>query len=230
MKKAITIVIAAVLLSTSSAFAADFRDIKGHWAERTINTLADRGIVDGFTNTEFAPEAEVTRAQYLKMIMEAAGVETTVCRDGECLEAKKSDWYSAYLQSALDKGLIPQTMITGYKHNVEYTVDENGTATKSRVIHTGAFNGNLPITREEMAALTMYFWQYTRTVLTNDNIDISEVKDFADQSSISDWAEQSVKLAAAAGFINGTDNNAFAPQDYTTRAQAATVIERVLNK
>ncbi|MGN0181971.1 MAG: S-layer homology domain-containing protein [Candidatus Ornithomonoglobus sp.] len=230
MKKIITIILAAAMLTVSTAFAADFSDTKGHWAEEAISSLAEKGIVDGITDTEFNPDGEVTRAQYLKMIMEATGMETAQYRDGECLEATANDWYAPYLQKALDCGLIPEAMIAGFKQNVEYEVDENGKATSSKVVYSGAFNGGLPISREEMAVLTQYFYQYTRTVKTTVKNDISGIEDFDDQLSISEWAENSVKLAVSNGFIEGMENNIFSPKSSTTRAQAATVILRVINK
>ena len=230
MKKTITIILAAAMLTMSSAYAVNFEDTKGHWAEQTINELVERGVVNGYTDTEFAPEDEVTRAQYLKMIMEATGVKPTPCRAGECLEATASDWYAPYLQKALDCALIPDSMIAGYKQNVEYVVDDTGKATSSRLVYSGAFNGDLPISREEMAVLTQYFYQYSRTVLTNEDIDTSEVKPFKDEDSISDWAITSVVMAAAEGFIEGSDDNSFNPKDATTRAEAATVIMRVISK
>lgn len=230
MKKLIITMLAAALLLTSSAMAVDFEDTKGHWAESAINTLVERGVVNGITDTTYNPDGNVTRAQYLKMIMEATGVATTPCREGECLEVKSSDWYAPYLQKALDSGLIPHAMIAGFRENVIYTVDGNGTATSSKVIYSGAFNGDLPITREEMAVLTQYFYQYSRTVLTNTATDTSAAKTFLDQENISDWAKTSVTLATANGFIDGMDDNTFRPADSATRAQAAAIILRVMDK
>lgn len=229
MKKTLISILAATMLITNTAFAADFTDTKGHWAEEAINTLAEKGIVNGVSDTEFNPDGEVTRAQYLKMIMEATGMETAQYRAGECLEATADDWYAPYLQRALDCGLIPKEMIAGFKQKVEYEVDEDGKAISSRVVYSGAFNGVLPISREEMAVLTQYFYQYTRTVKTTEKNDVSGIKDFTDQLSISEWAENSVKLAVANGFIEGMENNIFSPKSSTTRAQAATVILRVIN-
>ena len=222
--------LAAAMLISSSAMAVNFEDTKGHWAESAINTLADRGVVNGITDTTYEPDGSVTRAQYLKMIMEATGVGTAPCRAGECLEAKLTDWYAPYLQKALDIGLIPHAMIAGFKETVDYTVDENGSATSSRVIYSGAFNGELPISREEMAVLTQYFYQYSRTVLTNKETDMKDAKKFLDEENISDWAAASVSLATANGFIDGMDDNTFRPADSATRAQAATIILRVMDK
>ncbi|MBQ3427396.1 MAG: S-layer homology domain-containing protein [Clostridia bacterium] len=229
MKKLIAAML-AIVTTITTAYAADFTDIRGHWAEDTINSLAEKGIVNGVTAYIFMPDGIVTRAQYLKMIMEATGLDTTPYREGECLEAKSTDWYASYLQKALDCGIVPHAMIAGFRESVDYSVDEDGKATNSKVVYSGAFNGDLPITREEMAALTEFCWQYTRTVMTNVETDTSDVKEFADQSDISRWAEVSVKLAAANGFIEGMGDGSFMPADNATRAQAATIILRVINK
>ena len=219
----------AIMLFGVSVHAVEFTDITGHWAEWTIRALTERGVINGMTDISFEPDGAVTRAQYLKMIMEATGIATVNYRQGECLEAKDADWYSPYLQSALDKGLVPHSMITGFRENVIYSVDENGKATDSKVVYQGAFNGDLPITREEMAVLTEYCHQYTRTVLTNKAVDRSSVKKFKDQADISEWAQNSVMLACANGFIEGMDDAAFCPKENATRAQAATIILRVIN-
>lgn len=223
-------ILAISALLCQSVCAASFGDISGHWAEKTITELAGRGVVDGVTDTRFVPDGEVTRVQYLKMIMEATGLDTTTPRKGECLDANAGDWYAPYLQKAIDCGLIPNNMVAGYSETVEYSVDETGTATESKIVYKGAFNGNLPITREEMAALTQYVYQYTRTILTNKPVETNGKSLFSDENKISEWALVSVKQAVANGFIDGMDNNLFNPKFTATRAQAATVILRVLNK
>lgn len=229
MKKSAIFVLALTLVA-NTVFAANFTDINNHWAKDSIITLADSGVVNGVTDTEFVPDGIVTRAQYLKMIMEATGVATKPIRQGECLDATVNDWYGVYLQAALDNGLIPKDMVSNYKENVDYKVDENGNATETRVIYTGSFNGNNAITREEMAVLTQYIYQYTRTILTNIKHGDNKAKEFADNESISEWAKASVNQAVLNGFMDGMDDNKFNPKNTATRAQAATVILRVMNK
>ncbi len=231
MKKTLILSLAAAALFQATAFAAQFTDIHGHWAEVSINALAERGIVNGITETEFQPEGNVTRAQYLKMIMEATGIEPGTVREGECLDADGRDWYAPYLQASLDIGIIPENMITGYRADVEYEVDDNGTATSSKVVYRGAFNGDLPITREEMAVLTQFCYQYTRTVVTDSRkeVDLAIAEGFTDSDSISDWAKASVSQAVSNRFIEGMDDGSFKPKENATRAQAAMIVHRVLN-
>ena len=226
MKKIVCLAVAIFML-TSTVYAANFEDIKGHWAENTINRLANRGIVNGISEYQFEPNGVVTRAEYLKMMMNLVGIETAQWRTGECLDAAAGDWYAPYLQSALDKGLIPKEMIASYKAHVTVSVDEDGN-TVSGVRYTGAFNGNLPIEREEMAVLTMHLYQYAADAKEAETA-VKSVS-FKDMDEISVWAQPSVKLAVTKGFIEGMDDGSFQPSETATRAQAATILGRILDK
>jgi hypothetical protein len=229
MRKLVSIAVALVVISTCAS-AANFNDINGHWAETTINKLADKGIVTGFGDNSFKPNGTVTRAQYLKMIMNAVGIEEVECSDKMILDANKTDWYSGYLNSALKKGLIPKDMISGYKAEIITDTAEDGSITSSYVVYSGAFNGNDSITREEMAFLTMSIYQYVLNAKTMQDLADKKDMQFLDVSDISDWALTGVQLSAANGLIEGMDDGKFYPKETTTRAQAATVIDRVLEK
>ena len=215
---------AAMMLTSLSASAASFTDISDHWAENTIIELADKGIVNGVSATEFNPDGTVTRAEFLKMAMEAMDINTVAVRNGECLDAKGGDWYAPYLQSALDKGLIPDNMVAGY--NLDVKRQEDGTI---KAIYSGAFNGYIPILREEMAVIAQYMYQYTRNANTMKNMKPGEDLPFTDADSISGWAREAVKLAYAQNFIDGMGDGTFAPKAAMTRAEAATIISRMIN-
>lgn len=51
-----------------------FTDISGHWVETDINYARDMGIVNGRGKGKFAPDDDITRAEFLKMAMDAAGI------------------------------------------------------------------------------------------------------------------------------------------------------------
>lgn len=229
LKKIAAVILTVAAISSSAAYAADFTDIKGHWAEQTINALAEKGVVNGVTQTAFRPEGTVTRAEFLKMAMEASSIKPVDFRMGECLDAVAKDWFSGYLQSALDKGLIPSNMISNYSVDVVSKVDETGNFL-SKAIYNGAFVGNLPITREEMASFAQITYQYSLNANTMNNMNAAIELEFADKDLISAWAVPNVKLACAQGFIEGMDNGMFAPKSTATRAQAATIISRILEK
>lgn len=229
LKRIAAVILTVAAISSSAAYAADFTDIKGHWAEQTINALAEKGVVNGVTQTAFRPEGTVTRAEFLKMAMEASSIKPVDFRMGECLDAVAKDWFGGYLQSALDKGLIPSNMISNYSVDVVSKVDESGNFV-SKAIYNGAFVGNLPITREEMASVAQITYQYSLNANTMNNMNAAIELEFADKDLISAWAVPNVKLACAQGFIEGMDNGMFAPKSTATRAQAATIISRILEK
>ena len=52
---------------------------------------------------------------------------------------------------------------------------------------------------------------------------------YADSDVISKWAKEYVALITQSGLMNGRDNG-FCPRDNSTRAEAATVISRMLSK
>lgn len=230
MKKIIAAAAAVVLLS-QNAYAAEFSDTSGHWAQIDINRLSDKGIINGMGDGSFYPEGDVTRAQYLKMMMEAMEIPTSDYRAGECLDASAWDWYGPYLQSALDKGLIPREMVVGYKAVVDIKRDENGTSTDASVKYSGAFNGNVAITREESAYFTMALCQYSLNANTMTKlVDVNKELKFTDEQEIGSWALPSVRLAASNEIINGMGDGSFKPSGTTTRAQAAVMINRLLLK
>lgn len=219
MKKITAILLAVSVMASTCAYAEMFYDTKGHWAEYEIDELAGKNIVNGISDGYFAPDSVVTRAQYLKMIMGVTGIAPVECGADGCLDVSDTEWYSAYLNGAMKKGLIPKEMISGYDSSV---VD--GT-----VKYTGAFNGDAPITREEMAFITMSMYQYTLNANTMKNFETEQIIEFEDSEAITPWAVTGVNLAAANGIIVGNSGR-FDPLGNTTRAQAAAVILRVMNK
>ncbi len=86
--------------------------------------------------------------------------------------------------------------------------------------YNGAFNPNSNITRQEMA------------VVIDRIVGGSETKEltFTDKDEISTWAYESVSRVYAGGFMTGTDTGAFEPENPTTRAQMAVILERLANR
>ena len=57
-----------------SAFGAtSFSDARGHWAESYINKAVSKGIVTGYPDGKFRPDAPVTRAEFITMVNKALG-------------------------------------------------------------------------------------------------------------------------------------------------------------
>lgn len=83
-----------------------FSDLQGYdWAKGSICLLYEKGIVNGRTDSEFAPAGLVTREEAVKMIVLALG---GVDESAECSfsDISKDDWSYPYLATAEQKGII----------------------------------------------------------------------------------------------------------------------------
>lgn len=221
-KKLTAMVILSSMVIIPAANAANFADTKGHWAEEIIDTLAAKGVVSGVSETEFNPDGIVTRVEFIKMALGAADIKEVPYRNGECLDVTASDWFAPCLQSALDKGLIPETMIKDYSVRIIETEDN------SKAVYSGQLEADSPIKREEMAYITQSVFQYS--IDSEDMLNSPEDMYFTDLNRISRWAFDGVRHAYANGLVSGMDDNTFRPQETATRAQAAAIIYQLIEK
>jgi hypothetical protein len=109
----------------TSAPAAKFDDISGHWAESDILSLYSLGIISGMSETKFMPEEKVTRAQFVTMLKNAFDLKAENT-DEVFNDVKKSDWYFEAVNAAYECGIAKGTL-------------------------DGSFNPNALVTRQDMA-------------------------------------------------------------------------------
>jgi len=82
-----------------------FVDIQGHWAKAAIEEFASRLIVYGKTDTNFAPNAEVSRAEFTAILGRALGLVSAPYQ-GQFNDLHFENWAAASIQSALNRSLI----------------------------------------------------------------------------------------------------------------------------
>ncbi len=131
MKKLSVLLVAVVMLLafTAIASAATIADLTSapSYAQGNIKALADKGIVSGDEKGNFNATANVTRAEFAKMIILAQGQTTANPVTGTFSDVKTTDWFYGYVEAAATAGLI------------------NG--------YNGQFRPNDKITREEVAKI-----------------------------------------------------------------------------
>ena len=124
------------------------------WAQEAINILSKRGIVSGKGNKIFDPNGNVTREEFVKMIVETAGIETYTTPNS-FKDVNSTDWFSKYISIAAENG------ITSGIGNGRFGVGEN-------------------ITRQDMMVMCMYLIPESAKAGSIDNYaDASEVADYA---------------------------------------------------
>ena len=104
----------------------------------------------------------------------------------------------------------------GLWHNKSISTMANVGILKGRTADT--FVPNAPITRAEFAAICSRFDQ--------SNVEIKS--DFNDISGY--WAEKEIRRAASLGWIKGYTDGSFKPDQNITRAEAASMINRMLHR
>lgn len=88
------------LLSVSGAAAPVFTDILNHWAKVSIDEAVTKGYVSGYPDGTFQPNKEVTRAEFIKMVVDALKLPHV---------QQGSPWYQPYVAAALEFDILKET-------------------------------------------------------------------------------------------------------------------------
>lgn len=182
-----------------------FVDMANHWAEADIELLASRHLVDGTGAGRFEPDRSVTRAEFAKLalaLVRAAAQGQPQPPAGEALafsDVAADAWYADTVREASARGLVEGA--------------------------DGSFRPNDPVTREE----TMVIIARALGVRPDIGLDAGTVLSrFDDGADVSEWARLPVAYLVQAGLVQGS-GSALRPADSTTRAEAATLMARMLN-
>ena len=184
-------------------------DITGHWAEETVLTAMFDKWVDA--STSFRPEDSITRAEFVKIVNRAFGIDTsavdasltTEFEDVEC-----GQWYYADVKAAALAGYI-----NGYED--------------------GTFRPDQPITRQEAAKIIAKLHNGADVEEVAEDINGVEVQldtktKFKDDLDIAVWADESVEYLTDENIIKGYDGNLFMPQNNIKRAEAVEMMARAV--
>ncbi|MEC0109726.1 InlB B-repeat-containing protein [Paenibacillus taichungensis] len=105
-----------------------FKDVEGHWAKEVIQQAIRKGIVKGYADGSFKPDASITRAEFTVMLMNTLHTEYTEATLSFTDRSKIGAWAQSAVARALQAGFIQG--------------DSNG-----------AFRPNEAVTRAEMAVM-----------------------------------------------------------------------------
>ncbi|MFT9495336.1 S-layer homology domain-containing protein, partial [Anaerosolibacter sp.] len=180
-----------------------FVDISGHWAQTDVEIMAAKHIANGVTANNFAPDKNITRAEFAALLVRTLKLETTGDQD-KFTDVAREAWYKDSVMKAYNADIISG-------------------------INETAFAPEANITREQMATILMRAYAYTSGKDLDQMITTSEVK-FKDEGASSSWARRNVRLVESLGLMNGTPDGSFKPKDNATRAEAIVVIKHLMEK
>ncbi|MFD0672542.1 S-layer homology domain-containing protein [Cohnella sp. GCM10027633] len=233
-RRTAAVIITALLcagISPTGAFAREawlpvFTDVKGHWAEKTIGTMVERGILDGYPNGTFKPNEPVKVDQFIKMLI--------LSYSDKHLNGERS-WSNSFLQSlsAENQTILKQDyryfdfkpMTVGYwaKPYIDVSSDLH-LLNKSRYT-----DFQTDMTRENVAEIIYYTLQETE-FLEDSAYSQQMAETYGDLRSATEREQKFIAEALAKGIMQGYPNGYFGVGDTVTRAQALEVLNRLTDK
>ncbi len=180
-----------------------FTDLGNHvWAADAISSLAADGIIKGTTASTFSPAANITRADFALLLVRAFKLESDNTENFADVSA--SDYFAPELAIARNNGIISG-------------IGDNRYAPRNT------------ITRQDMMVIvyralsSLHLEEKVSAELTDEVL--SQYHDF---TSVAPYARDAVSALISVGLVNGK-SGLIAPLDYTTRAEVAVLIKRILD-
>ncbi|MGE7842974.1 S-layer homology domain-containing protein [Lysinibacillus sp. NPDC093712] len=183
----------------------EFKDVASHWSKEAVNNLGSRMIINGVRDGVFAPNQDITRAQFAAIMVRALGLKTDVVTNNYT-DVRADAWYAGYINAASEYKLIQ-----GYSN--------------------GKFGPNDKITRQQAMTILARALSLTGvdTAITEQEA-ASILATFKDKAQIAEYAKPHIAVALKTGLVTGKANQTIAPTAYITRAEVAVVIDRFLKK
>lgn len=180
----------------------NFTDVKTtDWYYNAVKYVYDNGIMAGTSTTKFSPNTNLTRGMIVTMLYRVENQPSVGTSTNKFTDVKSGDYYFQAVCWAAQNGIV------------------NGVTATS-------FAPNTNITREQLAAILYRYAGYkglstsaTRALTT-----------FSDYTSVSDYAETAMKWAVTQSIISGDNTGKLNPKGSATRAEAATMFQRLLAK
>lgn len=177
----------------------NFTDVKeSDWFYKGVAYVVDKGIMSGVAENQFDPSGKLTRAMLVQMLY---NMESRPACDAEnaFIDVPVGQWYTDAVIWANDAKIVSG-------------------------MGDGLFAPNMEITREQMVVMLYNYAKYKGYDVTAS----ADLSKFADNASVSTWAQPAMQWAVAEGYISGMGDNQLAPHGTATRAEIASVIMRFM--
>lgn len=111
----------------------DFTDVaEDSWYNNAISTLSNMGIINGYEDGTFKPNAPITRAEFTAIATRFFDYEAEY--DGAFNDVSARAWYADYVQAAVDMGLVDGYPDGGF-HPDAYITRAEACTIVNRVLH-----------------------------------------------------------------------------------------------
>ena len=177
-----------------------FTDIKNSGYHDWIEQAEKAGIINGYPDKTYRPNANVTRAQFITMLYRAVGSPEA---SGKLSFTDNGSIAAPYMDAVVWG--VENNIILGYTDNT--------------------FRPDQEISRAQMAT---FMFRYMKNVAKYDFGKVTETS-FADKADIANPYVDAVNAIVSVDIMNGTTKTTFAPNATANRGMAATVMLRMYN-
>jgi len=182
-----------------------FTDIKNHQNQASIEALAERGIINGKSETNFDPEATMTRAEFAAIVTRGLGLNNKAQitdEDHFFTDVTKNDWFCEAVYTAAHYGIVKGVSDTQFNPKGTITKQEAAVMT-ARAAELCGMDTNLSDTA-------------TRDILAQ----------FDDYRTVATWAQAPTAFCYHANIL---DNNTqeINPKETIKRHEVAKIIHQL---
>ena len=206
---ALSLVLALV---TVSAAAVSFSDMTDHWAKSDVEELAGKGIINGYSDGTFKPDAKMSAAEALLFCARVTNLDSSV----------KTKIAQAHEETL--KGMLPEVMQSWAIPEMAICL-ETGIISVTELFamcNSGAISQ--AITRENLSLYLVRAMQLEPLAKSLSTYTLP----FADSSSISQSMQPYAYLLYTYGVVGGNEFNEFMPTSTVSRAEMAVMLKRAL--
>ena len=170
----------------------------GDWFADAVRFVYENGMMNGVSETSFAPHATTSRSMIVTILYRLEG-EPVVDYAMDFTDVAGDAYYAEAVRWAASEGIVG-----GYGG--------------------GLFGAEDAVAREQLAVILYRYAVYKGyDVSIGEDTNILSYADFAD---LSEYAIPAMQWACGAGIVNGTSESTLTPQGEATRAQVAAMLMR----
>ncbi len=170
------------------------------WFHEAVDYVLETGLMNGMDATHFGPDLTMTRAQLVTVLYRIYGAPE-VAYDGRFTDVPKGSWFAEPIAWAAEMGITTGTTAT-------------------------TFDPDRALTRSEQVTFLYRF----ADLLSCDMTATADLSVYRDVDLIDGYARDAWRWSVTQGIITGMGANTLAPRNTTTRAEAATIFMRFIER
>jgi len=195
----VAIIVGDSLYNSVIISSANASDIEGHWANKSINSLLIKNIIFNREENKYCPNDYISRAEFSAFLSLALELE-----DGEIVKSFNDMNESSALYNFVVKA-SSNGLISGYPD--------------------GSFKPDFNIKRQDLTIVIKKGLELKGVTLP---VESKSVK-FKDGNQVDAYAINGVDYCVSNNILSGKPGGLFDPQAFLTRAEAAVVINKILD-